>query len=155
MKTDSIVLDANLLVVLVVGTASLEFLGRHKNVRTYSKADFLLLLSIVSNAKKTFTTPNILTETSNLARQFGEPARSRVTAVLGNMIEPMDEIYIESRDAAKRHEFTWLGLTDCALLAALEPTHTLLTADHDLYSAALKRGFDSVNFNHLRDQYLK
>jgi hypothetical protein len=155
MRTESIVLDATLLVVLVVGTASLGFLGKHKNARTYSRADFFLLVEIVSGAGNTLTTPNILTETSNLARQFGEPARGRITKLLGDMIQPMEEIYVESRNAARRPEFMRLGLTDCALLDALRPTHTLLTADFGLYRAALERGLDAENFNHLREQRLK
>jgi len=155
MRREAVVLDANLLVVLAVGQASLAFLGTHKNVRGYSTDDFRLLLNIVSEARKILTTPNILTETSNLARQFGEPGRSRITSLLGSMIEPMEEIYVESRAAAKRREFTRLGLADCALLDMLKPTHTLVTADFSLYRAALDKGCDAENFNHLRERHLR
>jgi hypothetical protein len=149
-----LVLDTNLLVLLVVGSASLTYLGVHKNVKAYSVTDFRLLQGIVLSSHKIFTTPNILTETSNLARQFGRPARDRITQLLAAMIEPLEEIYIESRVVAQRPEFERLGLTDCAILDALEPTHTLLTADLDLYLAALKQGNQAVNFNHLRERYL-
>ncbi len=44
----------------------------------------------------------------------------------------------------------FLDSTDCAILDALGPAHRLLTADFDLYLAALNRGHDAVNFNHLR-----
>jgi hypothetical protein len=150
-----LVLDSNLLVLLAVGSASTGYLGSHKNVKAYSKADFSLLMSFVNDASKFVTTPNILTKTSNLARQFGEPARSRITDILGALIEPMEEIYVDSSSAAKRSEFTRLGLTDAALLDALAPSHTLLTTDYGLYMAALKQGYNAVNFNHLREQHLR
>jgi hypothetical protein len=43
-----------------------------------------------------------------------------------------------------------LGLTDCALLSAIDRSHLLLTADLDLFVAAVKRGYQAINFNHIR-----
>ncbi len=128
----SIVLDSNLLVLWVVGKASLDYIPIHKNTRIYSKKDFRLLKSILSESADVMTTPNVMTEASNLARQFGDPARARITNVLGDIAPCLQEIYVESSRAAKRAEFNRLGLTDCAILDALEPSHRLLTTDLDL-----------------------
>jgi hypothetical protein len=62
----------------------------------------------------------------------------------------MRERFIESRVAASQSEFLRLGLTDAALLQAADEPATLLTADVDLYLAAVKRGFKAENFNYLR-----
>jgi hypothetical protein len=95
-------------------------------------------------------TPNTLTETSNLVSQISDPVRTHIALVFGQFLERVEERYIESRRAAAEPEFVHLGLTDCALLSELDSSHLLLTADHDLFVAAIQRGQTAINFNHMR-----
>ncbi len=152
MTGEVLVLDSNLLVLLVVGTASPEFIGRHKNTKIYSKSDYHLLKSIVAEAKKVLTIPNILTETSNLVRQFGEPARSRISESFNKVIGPFEEQYIASHGTMTRSEFNRFGLTDCAILEGLQKSYRFITVDLELWILALKHNYWADNFNHLRDK---
>ena len=67
------------------------------------------------------------------------------------MLETLAEEYVESKNAALRSEFVRLGLTDSVLLQANELGYVLLTADLHLYQAAMAKGLDARNFNHLRE----
>ena len=69
-------LDANLFVLLVVGSESRELIAKHRRLRNYSAEDYDILVELLENADRLFVTPNTLTETSNLLSQHGEPERS-------------------------------------------------------------------------------
>jgi predicted nucleic acid-binding protein len=150
-----LLIDTNLLVLLVVGTAAKEYIAKHKKLTEFTVEDYDLLVKIIARASEVLVTPNTLTETSNLAAYIGEPARSKVLDVLRTVSTDSQERYVPSRAAARRSEFIRLGLADAALLEATAAEKaTLLTADFNLYHAALAKGGDALNFNHLRDQYL-
>lgn len=150
MKPAALLLDSNLLVLLVVGLASSELIGRHKRLKAYSASDFQLLSTYLSMASAVMLTPNTLTETSNLVRNIEKPAKTRIGLVLNSFVLNAGETYVAGAAAVARPEFFRLGLTDSALLAPEFSELTLLTADLQLYLAALRAGRSAINFNHLR-----
>jgi hypothetical protein len=147
----SLLLDTNLLLLFIVGSASREYISRHRRLRAYSESDFDLLVNLVSSARRVLITPNTLTETSNLAAYISEPARTHVYEVFRAVVRSTEEEYWESKGAVERSEFLRLGLTDSVLLDATTASHSLLTVDLDLYLAVISRGGLAVNFNHLRE----
>ncbi len=155
MKRVPLLIDTNLLVLFVVGTAAKEYIARHKKLTAFTVEDYDRLVKIIARASEVLVTPNTLTETSNLAAYINEPARSKVLAVLHTVIaSDSQERYVPSSVAAERKEFVRLGLADAALLEIVAKDVTLLTTDFDLYNTALKKGAQALNFNHLRDQYM-
>lgn len=150
----SLLIDANLLILLIVGTASRDYIARHKRLRAFSVEDFDALLNIVSSVRALVITPNTLTETSNLARQIAEPAYSEVQRVFRELALSTGETYVASSDAVNRNEFIRLGLTDAALIECASEDVALLTTDFDLYQSALAAGAQAYNFNHIRETYL-
>lgn len=153
MSYKGLILDANLLVLLVVGSASKKYISNHKRLRAYSVTDFDILTELISSAPNVFVTPNTLTETSNLIGQIAEPARTEIFKFFHAYIQSADEHYCESRHAITRKEFIRLGLTDSVLLHEMDETDSLilLTTDLNLYLAALDEGYQVQNFNYLRD----
>ena len=147
----AVILDSNLLVLLVVGKTSPGLIEKHKRLRAYSKSDFNLLVDFIKPMSGVTVTPNILTEASNLLRQIAEPARTQIVATFRDFIRAADECYLESVQAVDQSEFIRLGLTDAVILTKIHRHQVLLTADLDLYRAALRRGETAVNFNHLRE----
>jgi hypothetical protein len=147
----ALLVDTSLLVLLVVGLASRDFIESHKRLREFSLADFDLLADILSRHAPIVVTPNVWTETSNLARQVAEPARAKIGGVMRKMMAVSREVYVASVSAGERDEFLKLGLTDSALLAVQPSSCPILTSDLDLYLAALKHGRQVVNFNHIRE----
>jgi hypothetical protein len=148
MPADAVVLYANLFVLLVVGVASPSYISRHKRLRAYSARDFSLLTNLLSRASRVVVTPNTATETSNLASQIAEPARTPIFMVLRDLLQRTDEIHVERRRALNHPSFPRRGITDAALLSTLTENHTLLTMHLDLYLQAARDGMKAVNFNH-------
>lgn len=154
MKPTPILIDTNLLVLYVVGTASRSYIQKHKRLTEFVVEDYDALLRLINNASAVFVTPHTLAETSNLARHIGEPARTQVLMLLRALINDANEIPISSKSASARQEFLRLGLTDAVLLEAADDESTLLTTDLDLYLAAQATSIPAINFNHIRDQYM-
>ena len=147
----AVLLDANLLVLLIVGTTDPSYVGRHRRLRAYDKSDFDLLIEFIRPMSALVVTPYILIETSNtLLSGIGEPARSHIADTFRQLVGSLDERFVHSTRAVEQPEFPRLWLTDAAVLMELVNSHVLLTADLDLYLAASQRGYTAINFNHLR-----
>ena len=144
-------IDANLIVLLVVGLAGRELIAKHRRTRMFTVEDFDRLIRAVSPVAELRVTPNTLTEASNLLGQHGEPQRSRLLLTLRTLIERSPEIVVASVDAARRDAFPRLGLADAALLEVVSADAPLLTVDFGLYRAALESGeVAAINFNRWR-----
>jgi len=150
--------DANLLVLLVVGSAGREYISKHRRLRIFSTEDYDLLLRLIRRAgghRRVFVTPNTLTETSNLLSQHREPERSLFFQRLQYLIENSQEIVIASTTAASNDSFSRLGLTDAALLEAVTSETPLITVDVELYLQALSKGENTaINFAYVQDMYI-
>lgn len=154
MNTHPILLDTNLLILFIVGTASRKYISMHKKLTEFTVEDYDTLVKLISCAPEVLFTPNTLTETSNLLGYIKEPARSEIYKVLQCTIATSQETYIQSRTAAKHNDFIRLGLTDTVLVEASSKEIAVLTTDFNLYQAAITKGTPAINFNHLRDNYM-
>jgi hypothetical protein len=150
----ALVLDANLLVLLVVGSLGQSLLARHKRTQEYEWQDFLLLEAILADVERVVVTPNILTECSNLLRHVDDKTAVRLATALADFIDHSDEEHCPSAQASKAAEYPRLGLTDAGVLETLDSGLPLLTVDLGLYLAACARGATATNFNHLRQHQL-
>ena len=151
MSTDGIFIDANLLVLLVVGSTSTAIIAKHRRLQDYSVADYDFLLGLLARVDRVLVTPHTLAETSNLLGQHGEPERSRLFDQLRRLIHESKEVVVSGADASNNRAFKRLGITDAALLEVVTEQTPLLTVDLDLYHEAQQREPNSaVNFNYLR-----
>lgn len=146
-----VLIDANLLVLLVVGLKDPALIGNHKRTSTFLAEDFDLLKNTLDVYEAVIVTPNIVTECSNLLRYTSAPLAEELMAILGQVVSSIGERYVASSEAAVIPEFRRLGLTDAAAIDIVGPASHLLTVDHDLYLAAsYKSPGHAFNFNHLR-----
>ena len=144
-------IDANLLVLLIVGSVGRDLIAKHRRLQAYSDEDFDILIDVIDPVGRVFVTPNTLTEASNLLAQHGDPERSHFFDRLRFIIKESREIVVASVDAANNKAFGRLGLTDAALLEVVTKETPLITVDVGLYLAALDKDQDAaVNFTHLR-----
>ena len=145
-------IDTNILLLLVVGSVGRELISRHRRLDGYSASDYDALRALLQRVSRVLVTPNTLTETSNLLGQHREPERSRLFQGLRAIILDSQEVFIASARASGNSAFPRLGLTDAALLEAVSAETPLLTADRNLYVAALEKGegvavhFDTIRF---------
>lgn len=149
-----LILDANLLVLLVVGEVDRREIAVQKRLRSYGPEDYDLLTEIVRKFRTILTFPNVLTEASNLLRQCPDHKKPAFGRALAAFARGATESYQVSREAVRHPHYVRLGLTDAVLLRALAPADHLLTADLDIYLAALQAGLKAENYWHLREAYL-
>lgn len=150
-----VIIDANLILLLIVGSCDLRLIDTHKNLSGYSREDFCTLGDAISLFNDVYLLPHIMAEVSSLARQIKNPARARIQAQLRKLVEGAIELPAVSLDGVRRDEFDRLGLTDAVTLAicTLGKGATdlcLLTADQDLAIQAEMLGCPTINFLHLR-----
>ena len=153
MSTAGYFVDANLFLLLVVGTEGRELIPKHRRLEKYTAEDYDLLRDLLSRGRREFVTPNTLTETSNLLAQHGDPERSRLFRMLRLIIMESAEVVVASVEASANGAFERLGLTDAALLEVATAETPLLTVDFGLYyQATITKGYDTaVNFTHYRN----
>ena len=146
MLPAKIYLDANLLVLLVVGETDKKMIAKHRRSKAFDVNDYERLVGLINQIDQVLVTPNTLTETSNLLSQHGQPERSRLFEVLRLLIEEREEIVVTSKAASRNNEFIRLGLTDAALLEVVSAESPLITVDFDLYGAALAKGAGAMSY---------
>ena len=144
-------IDANLIVLLIVGLTARDLSGRHRRTKTFTAEYYDRLVGVISRADNLLVAPNTLTEASNLLGQHRDPERRRLLLKLRALVERSPEIVVASVDAAQHRTFPRLGLTDAARLEVVSADAPLLTVDLDLYVTALESGEEAaINFNHWR-----
>jgi hypothetical protein len=150
----TIILDTNLLLLLMVGATRRGFIQDHKRLSNYLPEDYDRLVDLIGD-EPLVVTPHILTETSNLLPNgVHEPLRPQLRLTLKRFVTTNQETHIPARIVIERGEFTKLGLTDCAVLEYPDREAVLLTDDLELHERALATGRKSINFNHVREEYL-
>lgn len=146
-----IYVDANLLVLRIVGDVSRQLINHHRRLSAFSPEDYDKLIELTSRYDYLLVTPNTLTEASNLLAYHEEPRRSKLMERLRSLIHESREIVVSSTTASTSREFVRLGLTDAALLEHVSNRTPLLTTDLQLYLAALANGDQAAfNFTHFR-----
>ena len=75
---DVVIVDSNLLLLLIVGSASMSYIDKHKRLSgAYSIEDFSTLGKIISEFSEIVSIPHVLTEVSNLADKSTIPPERR------------------------------------------------------------------------------
>jgi len=120
-----------LLLLYILGNTNKQRIPTFKRTQTYTVQDFELLQLLVERFSRVVTTPNVLTEISNLATLYGAELK-QFRSVLRNATEVIDEFYIESRRAVSDRHFERLGITDAAISMLGQQGPLVLTDDLEL-----------------------
>jgi len=145
-----VLVDSNLLLLHLVGLTNRHRIPSFKRTGTYTEADFDLLERLILLFDRLFTTPQVVTEVSNLGKLYGREFDA-FRDLLRRTVEVWDEQLIDSRTATHHPLFARLGVTDAAIAVCCSQGPLVLTDDLDLYGALTTRGMPAINFNHLRD----
>ena len=152
-RRKGILVDANLLVVLLVGKLGPAHLKncRATKSKSFTPDDYSLLVQGVTKFDTLVTTPHILTEVSNLAGGLPEPLLGEFRAVFRAVVESMSEQSRPAREIAWDAQFLRFGLTDTAITLIAPGRYLVLTVDLPLCGLLQRRKVDVINFNHFRD----
>jgi len=150
-KKEGVIVDTSILLLWFVGSYDEGQIAKFKRTRTlFTVEDYVTLCGILRRFDKIITTPNILTEVSNLAGQMEEPMRTRQFEAFARGIMLLDEKCLPSTRIAATEEFKRFGLTDAAISCLASAKCLTITSDLRLYVHLQRLGLDAVNFNHIR-----
>lgn len=148
------ILDTNVLVLFVVGATSIDLIEKHKNLREFRARDYDTLIGLLASAQNIYVTSNVLSETSNLLAQIGEPNKGDIFSEFQSILLASGkfiEFYVPASKSAAQDVFVRLGLTDAAFLTDHAIDATILTTDAVLADTLGRSGRSVRNFNYYRD----
>lgn len=116
-RSKGVIIDANLLLLFVVGTHDQDRIATFKRTKKYDKDDFMLVKRFIECFKAVRTTPSILTEVSNYLNQLPTELQPEYYSAFSDCIGKLFEVYEESARLSKNDCFTKYGLTDTSIVA--------------------------------------
>lgn len=138
------------MLLLFVGQYDPNLIEQFKRTNIYTQEDYRLLKRVLKAFKRVVTTPNIITEVSNLSNAFRSEIRDRYYEKFRMYVEPLDEEFVPSMEAASNATFVRHGITDSAIAMLARQPLLVLTDDFRLASALGGSKIDVINFNRLR-----
>lgn len=96
-KNKGILVDTNVLLLYLMGKYDHTRIKKFPRTEKFSERDFEILSDILQPFQKVVTTPNILTEVSNLSNKLWGEVRLGYYNTFANYIAHSEELYIESK----------------------------------------------------------
>jgi hypothetical protein len=78
-RTRGVLIDSNLLLLLFLGTYDRRQIATNDRLSKYSEDDYDLLIQVLRPFTRIITTPNILTEVSNLSNAIPQKRREAIS----------------------------------------------------------------------------
>jgi rRNA-processing protein FCF1 len=147
-----VVIDANLLLLFFLGSYDRKQILTNPRLATFTPEDFDLLIRLLEHFQRIVTTPNILTEVSNLSNAIPENRRTAYFASFAARLALLEEQHVVS-STALTNRWAKFGLTDAVIAAIAKDRYLVLTGDFRLSQSLQSDGIETLNFNHLRDAY--
>jgi hypothetical protein len=144
-KNKGIFVDTQLLIHYIVGSADIKLLGKTKISSNADENDFILISEIIDYFDIKITTPNILTEVSDL---LGE--ENNFHEILKEYIKITKEVFLPSFELSEKEVFTSFGLADTSIIESCRNSYLVFTDDSDLYGYLAGQKIDTIKFSYLR-----
>lgn len=144
-----LLLDTKPLLLLLVGACDANRFKDINRIAGYTKDNYHLLLDLLEFFERIITTPNILTEASNLLRQAHLSHDDYL--IVTEYVKSFKEEYIPSAKVVSHDHFYQFGLADIATLDCACGKYLVLTADAPLYGYLVNMNVDAINFNYMLD----
>ena len=138
-----------MLLLVAVGNYNVSRVLSWKRTQQYTLDDYALMLRLLEYFQRRVTTPNILTEVDNLARQLPEAEHEAISVTLFQLISTSFEVYAASATVTQTPMYPAIGLTDCVTMSSADEV-LVLTDDFELSNRLAYIGRDALNINHIR-----
>ncbi len=149
-RSRGLLIDTNLLLLYFVGAYDPDRISKFKRTLIFTVEDFNTLSSIIRYFGKVVTTPNILTEVSNLSNQLPEDVKLKYYSEFTKQAAGLDEQYTAAEAICSLEHFKKFGLTDSGIINMVKDKYLVLTDDFRLSNYLQSVGIDVINFNHIR-----
>ena len=150
LPPNAVLLDANLLLLVVVGGFDPALIGR-KRLAEYTAADLRRLTGLIAPFARTLTTPHLLAEVSNLADQCVPRDRwPTFRGYLADVYGRLDERWVPAVELGRTPAFARLGLADAAIAHLADGRTLVLSVDAQLCNLLVAVGVTAQNYLRLR-----
>jgi hypothetical protein len=149
-RSEGVLVDANLLLLYVVGVYDPSWIERFKHTSAFTEADFELLNRLLGRFQTVATTPPVLTEVSNFLGHLSGNTRRDCTELFRRLIPELNETHRASEELCEHRYFRPFRLTDTGIAEVTEDSYLVVTDDFQLYQALANDRQAVINFNHLR-----
>ena len=150
-RTKGVLVDANLLLLYVVGVYDPNWIERFKRTSKFVKDDFELLDRLLRHFQTVATTPPVLAEVSNFLGHLPEGARRDCTKLFCSLIPELDDAHCPSEELCGHPYSRRFRLTDTGIAEVSEEADLVVTDDLPLHHRLMNdEQQDSINFNHFR-----
>ena len=119
-----------------------------RRLESYESDHLTILNNFASQFKKHVSTPNILTEASNLIGSGAQQLCDGGAQALEDYVKVLDEIYEPSKKLLSPPFFQSLGLADASLIHLAKKGDCVVTVDGRLYGMMAGHGIKVTNFWH-------
>lgn len=152
--TSPLLIDANLLLIVIVGLVDRGSVGKVMHTKEYDESALTLLEQFIDSSPSLTVTPYVFVETSNLlGKALTDAYLQAARGVLAMLAREHAERTIALKELAESSVLVINGVTDAALFEiARTQCCTLLTVDSKLYDYSARHGVTALNFNHYRFQ---
>jgi hypothetical protein len=149
---ETILVDSNILVLVVIGTLAPERIERFSRTKKYTTGDFETVGNLISGFRWSITTPHVLSQVSDLLDlpRLDYELSAAVVSTLRHIYATNIERHVPARSLAKGGAFPSIGLADCSIIEAARRGCTVLTDDLSLHNTLRAHGYISVNFTEVR-----
>lgn len=149
-RSVGVVLDANLLLLLVIGQWDIRRVETFRRTRNHFLAgDYSRLTDLLVPLERIVTTPHILTEVSNLANQIEGRDRDAVYGLIAASLARLTIHDVSTRAVAATAEFRRFGLTDSVIIQLAREEMLILTIDFPLANYLQAQGLAALNYTTL------
>lgn len=145
-----LVIDTNLFILYLIGKYDKTIISKFKRTVEYSSEDFDILKRFVDPFRRVITTPNIITEVTNIVESLNRSEEYRLFKFLHKSLMSLREEYIASLKVTQTTCFEKFGLTDSTIFFLAKNGLLILTADMPFYHYLVSQKMPAINFNHLR-----
>ena len=140
-----IFIDANALILFVLGNVNSNYIGRHKRLSIYTQRDFDYLETLIRNGQSIVTSPNVWTEVDNLCHDSITGDDKFIYVKLMRRIHnewvfSFEETYVKTSEAVKMQQYSQIGLSDTIALMLSHHCDLLITGDSELTVLAIANG---------------
>jgi hypothetical protein len=149
-RRKGVLVDTNILLLYVVGSFDREIIPEFKHTNNYTVEDFDAAVLVIESFDTRATTPNVLTEVSNLTGHLSDHLKGSCFDFFAQGITLLNEHYLLSGEISANPEFRRFGLTDAGIVRLAKNKYLVLTDDLPLYHYLINSGIDALNFNHIR-----
>jgi hypothetical protein len=143
-----VLLDANLLLLFLIGSYERSRITRFKRTAVFSENDFDILTSLMTAFRAVVTTPHVLTEVSNLANSLPEHLKPSWSEHFAAHTAAFLELFTPAVEIMNQPSFSLFGLTDAAVHTIAVDT-LILTEDFPLSGFLRSQDIPVLNFREL------